>query len=197
MSSISGGMIKLSETSALIFFFLFLSFLTPDVWEENNGNEMRKQPTNKDVRIHIYLVEPGIKHCSQALQSQQHKSAGSNPHLAKISEQNSLPYPFLKRTSSASMGVARFTKWGDGKGVQEGWPGLQMAALHRPLYKMSFHLGSARGGVGAGLLTKGALPLATPLPAGDITCINLAEQKWTVLLEEAFEISGLTLNKIS
>ena len=53
------------------------------------------------------------------------------------------------------------------KGVARagGWPGLKMAALHRPLYKVSFHLGDSRGK--ARLLTGGSspqLPLARPLP---------------------------------
>ena len=42
-----------------------------------------------------------------------------------------------------------------------------MAALHRPLYKVSFHLGATRGGR---LMTGGFSPpppLATPLDGGD------------------------------
>ena len=48
--------------------------------------------------------------------------------------------------------VARLSKWEVTRGLGD-WPGLKMAALHRPLYKVSFHFG-AQGG--AELLTEGA-----------------------------------------
>ena len=44
------------------------------------------------------------------------------------------------------------------KGGSWGWLGLKMAALHRPLYKVSFHLGGLEGG-GAWFLTEGAQAL--------------------------------------
>ena len=48
-------------------------------------------------------------------------------------------------------GVARLSKMRGGcKGGSWGWLGLKMAALHRPLYKVSFHLGGAW--VGRGLV---------------------------------------------
>ena len=34
----------------------------------------------------------------------------------------------------------------EGAARGDGWPGLKMATLHRPLYKLSFHLGISRGG---------------------------------------------------
>ena len=39
-----------------------------------------------------------------------------------------------------------------------------MAAIHRPLYKVSFHLGGSRGG--AELLTGGLKPPSPPPPSG-------------------------------
>ena len=45
-------------------------------------------------------------------------------------------------------GLARLSKMGGCKGGSWGWLGLKMAALHRPLYKVSFHLGGGLRGRG-------------------------------------------------
>ena len=71
-------------------------------------------------------------------------------------------------------GVARLFKMRgrQGRGVRE-WPWLKMAALHRPLYKVSFHGGGAQGRLGfwlGGLKARAVASLS--LPGGQVTNIS-------------------------